>query len=61
MKNILIFAGIAAAIALYLTRKSKYTASILYNSDDKSSRYVTDAEIEAYDIKENTGEPQPVL
>lgn len=33
----------------------------LDDADDAGSRYVTDAEIEAYDTKENSGESQPVL
>jgi hypothetical protein len=60
MKNILIFAGIAAAIVLYFNRKPRQTQYV-DNSGDAGARYVTDAEIEAYDIRENSGEPQPVL
>lgn len=61
MKNILIFAGIAAATSLYLNRKSKDVNNISYDNDDTGSHYVKDAGIAAYNIKENTGEPQPVV
>ena len=49
MKSILIFAGIAglaAAIAIYFVSEDLAT-------DDGG--YVTDADLEAYDIRENTG------
>lgn len=53
MKNILIFAGIAglaAAIAIYfVSENDKYT----YEDNDDS--YVTDEDIAAYDLQENTG------
>ena len=50
MKNILIFAGIAgiaAAIAIYFVGES-------YQESDQGE-YVSDAEMEAYDVRENTG------
>ena len=53
MKNILIFAGIAglaAAIAIYfVTERDKD----VYEDDDAG--YITDADIAAYDQRENTG------
>lgn len=53
MKNILIFAGIAglaAAIAIYfVTENDKNT----YEDDNEG--YVSDADIAAYDLRENTG------
>lgn len=53
MKNVLIFAGIAglaAAIAIYfVTENDKYA----YEDDDDD--YITDADIEAFDLRENTG------
>jgi hypothetical protein len=55
MKNILLFAGIAglaAAIAIYFSTEA--------NSGSGTARYITDAEMEAYDINENTSDPQPV-
>ena len=55
MKNILIFAGIAgiaSAIAIYFATASAKSSG--------ASSYVTDADMEAYDISENTGNPQPV-
>lgn len=54
MKNILIFAGIAglaAAIAIYfVTERDKD----VYEEDDDAG-YITDADIAAYDLRENTG------
>jgi len=54
MKNILIFAGIAglaAAIAIYfVTERDKD----VYEDDDEAG-YITDADIAAYDQRENTG------
>lgn len=53
MKNFLIFAGVAglaAAIAIYfVTENDKYS----YEEDDDA--YVTDEDIAAYDMRENTG------
>lgn len=53
MKNILIFAGIAglaSAIAIYfVTQNDKNSYS------DDSDGYVSDEDIAAYDMKENTG------
>ena len=66
MKNILILAGIAgiaAAIAVYFTGESYGTdkrTSRSYDNDDTASGYVTDADIEAFDMRENTGDPIPV-
>lgn len=57
MKSILIFAslaGIAAAIAVYFTSQG-------FNTDDTAADYVTDADVEAFDIRENSGDPYPVL
>jgi hypothetical protein len=54
MKNVLMFAGIAglaAAIAIYFTTESTKSSG--------RSGYVTDADIEDYEIKENTGEAIP--
>jgi hypothetical protein len=62
MKNILIFAGIAgiaAAIAIYLTSESNYIDDI-DDTDDTATGYVTDEDIEAFDMRENTGDPYPV-
>lgn len=54
MKNLLIFAGIAgiaAAIAIYfVTQNDKNTFE-----DDDNDGFVTDADIAAYDMRENTG------
>lgn len=53
MKNILIFAGIAglaAAIAIYFASESDKNA---YEDDDEG--YITDADIAAYNLRENTG------
>ncbi|MEJ7682866.1 MAG: hypothetical protein WKG06_34420 [Segetibacter sp.] len=52
MKNILIFAGIAglaAAIAIYFVSENVKDS---YEDDDS---YVTDEDIAAYDLRENTG------
>ena len=57
MRNLLIFAGIAglaAAIAIYFTGEN-------YQTNDTDSDYVTDADIEEYDRRENTGMADPVL
>ncbi len=54
MKNILIFAGIAgiaAAIAIYFTSESTKKSG--------KSGYITDADLEEYDITENTGQATP--
>jgi hypothetical protein len=62
MKNILIFAGIAgiaAAIAIYFTSESNYIDET-DDIDDTATGYVTDADIEAFDMRENTGDPYPV-
>ncbi len=60
MKNILIFAGLAglaAAVAIYfVTEEGKKDDSL----DDYESGYVTDADLEAFDMQENTGKPQAV-
>lgn len=53
MKNILIFAGIAglaAAIAIYFVTESDKNLD-----EDVADGYVTDEDIEAYDMRENTG------
>ena len=52
MKNILIFAGIAglaAAVAIYIVTQNDKNA---YEDDDD---YISDADVAAYDLKENTG------
>lgn len=52
MKNILIFAGLAAlasAIAIYFVTES--------NNDSDDGDYVSNNDIEAYDYIENTGRP----
>lgn len=52
MKNILIFAGLAAiasAIAIYFVTES--------NNDSDSEEYVSNNDVEAYDYIENTGRP----
>lgn len=52
MKNVLIFAGIAglaAAIAIYFVTESDK------NDYDEDEDYITDADIAAYDMRENTG------
>ena len=52
MKNILIFAGLAAiasAIAIYFVTES--------NKDSDDEEYVSNNDIEAYDYIENTGRP----
>jgi hypothetical protein len=65
MRNILIFAGIAsiaAAIAIYFTSESNFNSESNYidDTDDTATGYVTDADIEAFDMRENTGDPYPV-
>lgn len=53
MKNFLIFAGIAglaAAIAIYFVTENDKNS---YEEDDDG--YVTDEDIAAYDMRENTG------
>ena len=53
MKNFLIFAGIAglaAAIAIYFVTENDKNS---YENDDDG--YVTDEDIAAYDMRENTG------
>lgn len=53
MKNLLIFAaigGIAAAIAIYFVTENDRN---LY--EDDNGGYVTDEDIAAYDMRENTG------
>lgn len=50
MKNILIFAGIAglaAAIAIYFVTES--------DRDIDEDEYITDEDIETYDMRENSG------
>lgn len=59
MKNVLIFAGlagIAAAIAIYFVGESNSNVADDYYESD----YVTDADIENYDMMENTGRAQTV-
>ena len=54
MKNFLIFAGIAglaAAIAIYFVTENDKNS---YEEDDDDG-YVTDEDIAAYDMRENTG------
>ena len=55
MKNILIFAGIAglaAAIAIYFVTESNKD----YNEED----FITDADIDYYDLHENTGRAESI-
>ena len=55
MKNILIFAslaGIAAAVAIYFVSESNKN----YDAED----YITDADIDYYDLHENTGRAQSI-
>jgi hypothetical protein len=55
MKNILIFAsiaGIAAAVAIYFVSESAKD----YDVED----FVTDADIDYYDLHENTGKAQSI-
>ena len=57
MKNVLIFAalaGIAAAVSIYFVTESRKT------SDDDDYNYISDADIEAYDMRENSGRAEPV-
>lgn len=54
MKNFLIFAGIAglaAAIAIYFVTENDKNS---YEEEDDDA-YVTDEDIAAYDMRENTG------
>ena len=54
MKNFLIFAGIAglaAAIAIYFVTENDKNS---YEEEDDNA-YVTDEDIAAYDMRENTG------
>ena len=54
MKNFLIFAGIAglaAAIAIYFVTENDKNS---YEQEDDDA-YVTDEDIAAYDMRENTG------
>ena len=54
MKNLLIFAGIAglaAAIAIYFVTENDKNS---YEEEDDDG-YVTDEDIAAYDMRENTG------
>lgn len=62
MRNILILAGIAglaAAIAIYFTSGTDDTDDA-HDIDDTDTGYVTDADIAAFDRRENTGDPYPV-
>jgi hypothetical protein len=59
MKNVLIFAGLAglaAAIAIYFVGEANSNAI----DDYYESEYVTDADLENYDLMENTGRAQTV-
>jgi hypothetical protein len=61
MKKLLIFAGIsglAAAIAIYFASENDKNDDF---DDDDNSGYVSDAEIEAYEISENTGPAERVF
>lgn len=59
MKNILIFAGIAglaAAVAIYFVteyEKTSFDQDGAFEADGEG--YVTDADIAAYEMRENTG------
>ena len=60
MKKLLIFAGIsglAAAIAIYLASENDKNEDF----NDHGEGYVSDAEIEAYEINENTGPAERVF
>jgi hypothetical protein len=60
MRNILILAGLAglaAAVAIYFTGENMDSTDDDYYESD----YVTDADIEEYDRRENTGMADPVL
>jgi hypothetical protein len=63
MKKLLIIAGIsgiAAAIAIYLASENDKNDDTNYITD-ADSKYVSDADIEAYDMRENTGPAEPVF
>lgn len=63
MKKLLIFAGIsglAAAIAIYFASENDMNDDTNYITD-ADSKYVSDADIEAYDMRENTGPAKPVF
>ncbi len=63
MKKLLIFAGIsglAAAIAIYFASENDKNDDTNYITD-ADSKYVTDSDIEAYDMRENTGPAEPVF
>lgn len=67
MKNILIFAGVAglaSAVAIYLIsgslKSTGGTSRRKSNFVPEGSGYVTDSDIEAYNVSENTGAAQPV-
>lgn len=56
MKNILIFAGLAglaAAIAIYFVTENDKKTTTAFEADEEG--YVTDADIAAYDMRENSG------
>ena len=60
MKKLLIFAGIsglAAAIAIYFASENDKNED--FNDDEAG--YISDAEIEAYEINENTGPAERVF
>jgi hypothetical protein len=59
MKKLLIFAGIsglAAAIAIFIASENDK-----YDDYNDASGYVSDADIEAYDLSENTGPAERVF
>ncbi len=59
MKKLLIFAGIsglAAAIAIYFASENDK-----YEDFNDDANYVSDADVEAYDINENTGPAERVF
>ena len=59
MKKILMFAalsGIAAAISIYFVTESQKASY----DDDGDYGYITDADVEAFDMRENTGRPETV-
>jgi hypothetical protein len=58
MKNVLIFAGLAAlaaAVAIYFFGETDGGMDDYYESD-----YISDVDIENYDLYENTGAPRSV-
>lgn len=60
MKNILIFAGIAglaAAIAIYFVSERDKNS---FDDESYDEGYVTDADIAAYEMRENSGPATPV-